>query len=353
MATITEKHERIDRITVKITYGIAFLILMILIVYGAYALVKMYRYEETNDAQVEEYINPILSRSTGFVQEIRFTDHQKVQKGDTLVVIDRNETLLQLQEAEATLRAANASLKVVESSSITTINSASVSEAGIASSKAKLWQQEQDYNRYKKLLAEEAVTQQHFESVKTSFEIAKSEYKVIQNTYKTAKGKINDADTQIAVALANVKQKEAVVDNIKLNLTYSVIKAPSDGIMGDKTLQVGQLIQKGQILGFIVDQDQGKWIVANFKETQVANMEEGQGVEISVDAYPNEVFEGKIQSLAPATGSRFSLLPPDNATGNFVKIVQRFPVRILLIDAPEKTKKLHAGMNANVTVAKL
>lgn len=353
MATKTERHERIDRITVKITYSIAAVVLLLLLVYGAFTLVKMYRYEETNDAQVEEYINPILSRTTGFVQEIKFRDHQKVQKGDTLLVIDKNETLMQLQEAEATLSSAKASLLVLESNTVTTTSSASVSEASIAGAKAKLWQQEQEYNRYKKLLAEEAVTPQHFEAIKTSFDIAKAEYKAVQNSYKTAKGKINDADSQLAVAKATVQQREAIVANIKLNLTYAVITAPSDGIMGDKTLQVGQLIQKGQTLGFIVDQDQGKWIVANFKETQIANMKEGQEVEINVDAYSNETFHGRIQSLAPATGSRFSLLPPDNATGNFVKIIQRFPVRILLTDAVAKTKNLRAGMNAEVLVPKL
>jgi membrane fusion protein (multidrug efflux system) len=353
MATITEKHERIDRITVKITYGIAFLVLILLLVYGAYALVKMYRYEETNDAQVEEYINPILSRTTGFVQEIKFRDHQMVHKGDTLIVIDKNETLMQLQEAEAALSAAKASFLVLESNTVTTTSSASVSEANIAASRAKLWQQEQEFKRYKKLLDEEAVTQQHFEAIRTSFEIAKSEYKAVRNTYKTAKGKINDVDSQLAVASANVQQREAIKATIKLNLTYAIITAPADGIMGDKTLQVGQLIQKGQTLGFIVDQDQGTWIVANFKETQIANMKEGQNVEIKIDAYSKETFHGKIQSLAPATGSRFSLLPPDNATGNFVKIVQRFPVRILLTDAVEKTNHLRAGMNAEVLIPKL
>ncbi|WP_367754221.1 HlyD family secretion protein [Flavobacterium sp. WC2430] len=353
MATITEKHERIDRITVKITYSIASIVLILLLVYGGYTLVKMYRYEETNDAQVEEYINPILSRTTGLVQEIKFRDHQRVHKGDTLFVIDKNETLMQLQEAEAILSSAKASLLVLESNAVTTTSSASVSEASIAASRAKLWQQGQEFNRYKKLLDEEAVTQQHFEAIKTSFEIAKSEYKAVQNTYKTARGRINDVDSQLAVAKANVQQREAIVANIKLNLTYAVITAPADGIMGDKTLQVGQLIQKGQTLGFIVDQDQGKWIVANFKETQIANMKEGQEVVIKVDAYSDETYHGKIQSLAPATGSRFSLLPPDNATGNFVKIIQRFPVRILLTDAVAKTNNLRAGMNAEVLIPKL
>ena len=353
MATITEKHERIDRITVKVTYSIATIVLILLLIYGFYTLVKMYRYEKTNDAQVEEYINPILSRTTGFVQEIKFRDHQKVHKGDTLFVIDKNETLMQLQEAEAILSSAKASLLVLESNAVTTTSSASVSEASIAASRAKLWQQEQEFNRYKKLLDEEAVTQQHFEAIKTSFEIAKSEYNAVQNTYKTAKGRINDVDSQLAVAKANVQQREAIVENIKLNLTYAVITAPADGIMGDKTLQVGQLIQKGQTLGFIVDQDQGKWIVANFKETQIANMKEGQEVVIKVDAYSDETYHGKIQSLAPATGSRFSLLPPDNATGNFVKIIQRFPVRILLTDAVAKTNNLRAGMNAEVLIPKL
>lgn len=353
MATTTEKHERIDRIIVKITYSIASLVLVLLLVYGVYSLVKMYRYEETNDAQVEEYINPIVSRTTGYVQEVKFRDHQRVHKGDTLLVIDKNETMMELQEAEAALSSAKASLLVLESNAVTTASSASISEASIAASKAKLWQQEQEFSRYKKLLAEEAVTQQHFEAIKTSFEIAKSEYKAVQNSYKTAKGKINDVDSQLVVAQANVEQREAIVNHIKLNLTYAVITAPADGFMGDKTLQVGQLIQKGQTVGFIVDQDQGKWIVANFKETQIANMKEGQEVVIKVDAYSDETYHGKIQSLAPATGSRFSLLPPDNATGNFVKIIQCFPVRILLTDAVSKTNNLRAGMNAEVLIPKL
>lgn len=353
MATTTEKHERIDRIIVKITYSIASLVLVLLLVYGVYSLVKMYRYEETNDAQVEEYINPIVSRTTGYVQEVKFRDHQRVHKGDTLLVIDKNETMMELQEAEAALSSAKASLLVLESNAVTTASSASISEASIAASKAKLWQQEQEFSRYKKLLTEEAVTQQHFEAIKTSFEIAKSEYKAVQNSYKTAKGKINDVDSQLVVAQANVEQREAIVNHIKLNLTYAVITAPADGFMGDKTLQVGQFIQKGQTVGFIVDQDQGKWIVANFKETQIANMKEGQEVVIKVDAYSDETYHGKIQSLAPATGSRFSLLPPDNATGNFVKIIQRFPVRILLTDAVSKTNNLRAGMNAEVLIPKL
>jgi membrane fusion protein (multidrug efflux system) len=353
MATNTEKHARIDRITVKITYGIAAIVLVSLLIYGAITLYKMYQYEETNDAQVEEYINPILSRTTGFVQEIKFKDHQRVHKGDTLLIIDNNESLMQLQEAKALLSAAKASLLVLQSNTITSVNSASISQANIAGAEARLWQQQQEFNRYEKLLKEEAVTPQHFEAIKTNLDIAKADYQALQNSYKTAKGKINDVDSQLAVAKATVQQREAMVATIELNLTYATITAPADGIMGEKTLQVGQLVQKGQTLGFIVDQDQGKWIVANFKETQIASMQEGQEVEITVDAYDNQIFHGKIQSLAPATGSRFSLLPPDNATGNFVKIIQRFPVRILLTDGESKTKKLRAGMNAEVLVSKI
>lgn len=353
MGKITEKHERIDRITVKVTYIIALIILIVLLGYGAFTFFHMFKYEDTNDAQVEEYINPILSRTTGFVKEIKYTDHQKVQKGDTLMILDKNETLMQLDEAKAALNAAKSELIVIESNRTTTTDNASVSKANIEAAKAKLWQQEQEFNRYKKLFQEEAVSQQNFEAVKTRLEVAQSEYQAIQNMHKTAQGKIHDVDSQLAVARANIQQKEAMIENIKLSLTYAVITAPSDGIMGSKTLQLGQLVQKGQTIAFIVDQDQGKWIIANFKETQISNMKEGQEVAITVDAYSNHTFHGKIESLAPATGSRFSLLPPDNATGNFVKIIQRFPVRILLTDSPEILKKLRAGMNAEVSILKL
>lgn len=352
MSDKIKKYENIDKAAVKTTYIVALIVLLALIIWGVFALVNFWKYEQTNDAQVKEYINPILSRSNGYVQEIRYSDHQKVAKGDTLIVLDKDEANVNLQEAEAALASAEAQLKVLESNVGTASSNASVSEAKISAAEAELWQQQQEFNRYKKLLEGEAVTQQQFENVKTRLEVAKSNVEAIKNTYDASQGRTRDVNAQIAVAKANIQQRKSTLERVKLDMKYSVIVAPSDGYMGKKNLQEGQYVQKGQTIGFIVDQNQGKWIVANFEETQIAKMQEGQEATITVDAYPDETFHGKIESLSPATGSEFSLLPTNNATGNFVKITQRFPVRILFTDDASKLQKLRAGMNAEVFVPK-
>ena len=151
---------------------------------------------------------------------------------------------------------------------------------------------------------------------------------------------------------AEIKRREALVSRSSLDLDYTVIRAPYDGKMGRRTVQEGQSIQAGQTLAFIVDKTSGKWVVANFKETQLKDMQEGDLAEVSADAYPGKKFQGKIVSISGATGSSFSLLPPDNSSGNFVKIVQRVPVRIRLTQQNSEIDPLRAGMNVNVSIAK-
>ncbi|TRZ43152.1 HlyD family secretion protein [Robertkochia solimangrovi] len=347
-----KKYENIDRLAVKTTYIVALIVLLFLVVWAIFAMVSFWRFEETNDAQVKEYINPILTRSAGYVQEIRYSDHQEVSKGDTLVILDKDEANVSLLEAKAALASAEAQLKVLESNVGTASSNASVSEAKISAARAELWQQQQEFDRYKKLLEGEAVTQQQFENVKTRLEVARSNFEAMKNAYHASKGRTRDVSAQIAVAEATIQQRRSTLERVKLDMKYTVITAPSDGYMGKKNLQQGQYVQKGQTIGFIVDQNQGKWIVANFEETQIAEMKEGLEASITIDAYPDETFHGRIESLSPATGSEFSLLPTNNATGNFVKITQRFPVRILFTDDVTKLQKLRAGMNAEVCVPK-
>nr|WP_319400530.1 HlyD family secretion protein [uncultured Carboxylicivirga sp.] len=347
------KYHRLDNIAVRITYFVALSILAALIIWGVFRLIDFMRFESTNDAQVKEYINPILSRATGYVQEIRFKDHQKVQKGDTLMILDKQETSVRLAEAQAALVSAHAQLKVLENNFNSATGNVSINKARISAEEAELWKQQQEYDRYEKLYKAEAVTQQQFENIKTKLDVAKSNYEAVKKSFEVSNSKKEEVKTQIDVAKATIKQREAVLQKVQLDLVYAVITAPSDGYLGKKTIQKGQYIQKGQTIGFIVDMEQGKWIEANFEETQIADMKEGQEAEISIDAYPGEVFHGKIESLSPATGSQFSLLPPDNATGNFVKITQRFTVRIAFTDDLNNLKKLKAGMNAEVSVPKL
>ncbi|GLU56544.1 HlyD family secretion protein [Dyadobacter frigoris] len=352
MGTEQNQFNNSDKLITRITAWIAGFILLGLSVWGGLTLWDLWKYEETEDAQIEEYINPVTSRVGGFIRDIRYEENQPVKKGDTLLIIDNREYQLGQEEAEAALLNAKAQISVLKSTVETSSKNATVNEGQIAAAKAKLWHQEQEFARYEKLLQVEAVTQQQFENAKTALEVAKADYQSFLDTYQASLSKVNDIKVQQEVALAEIQRREAILDRNKLDVSYTVVTAPYDGKMGRKTIQNGQMIQAGQTLAYIVDQQEGKWVIANFKETQIRHMHTGQMVDIETDALPGEHFNGKIVSLSPATGSRFSLLPPDNSTGNFVKITQRIPVRILLTDAKSKTESLRAGMNAMVLVKK-
>ncbi len=341
-----------DKLIIRISAWIAGLVLAVLLVWGLLSLRNIFFYEQTNDAQVEEYINPITARVVGYIKEIRYEENQDVKKGDTLLIIDNSEYQFQQQEAESALSNARAQLQTLHNNIQTAVDAAAVSQLQISGAKARLLHQQQEYTRYKNLFDVESATQQQLDNVKAQLDIAQSEYDAALQSYRTAGSKINDTRSQQAVLEAEIQRRTAVLGRNKLDVGYTVITAPYDGKMGRRTIQQGQLIQAGQTLAYIVDQEAGKWIIANFKETQVKDMFVGQTVEIEADAFPGQVFKGSIESLSPATGSKFSLLPPDNSTGNFVKIVQRIPIRIRLTDDPTAIANLRAGMNANVSIKK-
>lgn len=341
-----------DQLITRITAWIAGVIAIALAIWGVIALYGFSRYEETNDAQVEEYINPVTSRVTGFIREIRYEENQDVKKGDTLLVIDNSEYKLQQEEAEAALSNAKAQINVMESNVLTTSKVSQASESQIASAKAKLLKQQQDYDRYDQLFKVESATKQQLENSKAALDVATSEYHAAVENYGAALSKVNDIKAQKGVYLAEIKRREALLNRNKLDVGYTVILAPYNGKMGRRTIQQGQLIQAGQTLAYIVDQVAGKWIIANFKETQIAHMQVNETAEITADAFPGKTFKGTIVSLSPATGARFSLLPPDNSTGNFVKIVQRIPVKIKLTESKAILDQLRAGMNVNVSISR-
>ncbi len=341
-----------DKLITRVTAWIAGIILIALLVWGGISLYNLYLYEETNDAQVQEYINPVTSRVGGYIREIRYEENQDVKKGDTLIIIDNSEYQLQQQEAEAALANARAQLQALSSNIQTTAQSSQVNQSQIAAAKARLWHQQQEYARYKKLYDVESATQQQLENVQAALQVAQSDYRSAVESYQTSLSKVNDTRVQRAVLEAEIKRREAIVNRNKLDVGYTIIRAPYRGKMGRRTIQNGQQIQAGQTLAYIVDQQAGKWVIANFKETQLRHMHVGETAEIEADAFPGQKFEGRIVSLSPATGSSFSLLPPDNSTGNFVKIVQRVPVRIALIDSANTIALLRAGMNTNVLVKK-
>lgn len=352
MRTQKKNYTSTDQLITKITAWIAGVIVFCLIIWGCISLWNVYKYEETNDAQIEEYINPITSRVTGYIREIKYEENQDVKKGDTLLVIDNSEYKLGQQEAEAALMNAQAQIKVMESNELTTSKVATVSQSQIASAQAKLLKQQQDYERYSRLFKVESATMQQLENSKAALDVAKAEYQSAKNSYEASVSKVNDIKSQKDVYLAEIKRREALLSRNKLDVGYTVIVAPYNGKMGRRTIQQGQLIQAGQTLAFIVDQEAGKWVIANFKETQISRMHMNGHAEIETDAFPGVKFQGTIVSLSPATGARFSLLPPDNSTGNFVKVVQRIPVKIKLTDTKDITDKLRAGMNAVVIISK-
>lgn len=343
---------KMDTIIIKSTKIIALIALVVLIIYGGIKGYQLLQYESTNDAQVEQYVNPINVKVGGFIQKIYFDENQLVNEGDTLLVIDNRDFKVVQEQATATVENAAAQIDVYDSNIATLKSNAEVAKAQIDAAKAKMKRQEQEYRRFENLLKEESTTQQQFDNVKTGLDIANSDYLAAQNSYQAALSKINDAAAQKKVAQTEVKRTKYNLEMHDLNMDYTVVKAPCKGRIGKRIIQEGQLLQAGQTISFIVNESKGKWIVANFKETQIGAFKIGQKAKITVDAYPNIEFEGEIESVSPATGSRYSLLPPDNSTGNFVKIIQRIPVRIKLTSDLVTTQLLAAGMNANVYIDK-
>ncbi len=305
---------------------------------------KYVNYEITNDAVVDQYIIPVNIRVPGYIREVRFTEHQEVKQGDTLLLLDDREYRIKLKDAEAALLDARASKDILSSGIETSQVNISVQDANIAETKARLWQLEQDYQRYANLLAEESVSRQQYEQVKANYEAMKARYEALLRQKNVAQSQYSETSKKIGSVEAAILRKEADLELAQLNLSYTVVTAPFDGYMGRRTLEAGQLVQGGQTLSYLV-RGNDKWITANYKETQIGHIYIGQKVLIKVDAIKDRTFHGIVTAISEATGSKYSLVPTDNSAGNFVKIQQRIPVRIDLTDAsPEDMSLLRAGM---------
>lgn len=341
-----------DKMILILTKWFGIALFIGIIIWGAIYFFKGYRYEQTNDAQIDAYLSPVNAKVGGYISKIYYKDNQQVKKGDTLVVIELDEYGLKRDVALAELISSQAKLPILAANEETQIKNIEVIKAQLRSVKAKLNQQQREFDRYKILLADESTTQQKFDNISAYLSIAQSDNDQAEASLLVAESKLNDFRAQHNAIEAEIKIKEALLERQELDIRYTTITAPFDGQIGKKIIQEGQLIQAGQTLAFLVNKFEEKWVMANFKETQIANFTIGQTVSIDVDAFPDEKFSGVIESLSPATGSRYSLLPPDNATGNFVKIIQRIPVRIKFTDTPEKLEKLSPGMNANVYILK-
>lgn len=333
--------------------------------YGIYKYVHALSHETTDDAQIEKNMNPIIPRVTGYVTKVYIRDNDFVKKGDTLFTIDIKDYLVKVEDAKAALLAAEGSYAASKADIQSANANISVSDANVQSAsgnietaKIRLGRTTNDFERYNNLYKNHSITKQQFEQALAAKQEAESQLRILQQQQKAstyqksviiAKSTVSNKQTEIAAA--NIKRAQAQVDAAKLNLDYTVITASIDGQVSKISIQPGQLVQPGQSLFYIINNTEA-WVIANFKETQLNKMVIGQKVTLKVDAYPDYKFEGTITSFSPATGARFSLLPPDNATGNFVKTIQRLPVKISL-DASndvEKIKLLRPGMNVDVDV---
>jgi membrane fusion protein (multidrug efflux system) len=333
--------------------------------YGIYKYVHSLSHEGTDDAQIEKNMNPIIPRVSGYVTKVYVKDNDFVKKGDTLFTIDNKDYLVKLEDAKAGLAASEGSFEVSKAdvgsaNANIAVSSANVLSAGgnIETAKIRLRRASNDFDRYNNLYKNHSITKQQFEQAEAAKQEAESQLRILQQQERAsasqksvviAKSEVSSKQTDVAAA--NVKRSQALLEAAKLNLDYTVVTASIDGQVSKINIQPGQYIQPGQSLFYIIN-NADAWVIANFKETQLNKMVIGQKVSIKVDAYPDTEFEGTVTSFSPATGSRFSLLPPDNATGNFVKTIQRLPVKISL-DAKndiEKIKLLRPGMNVDVDV---
>ncbi len=333
--------------------------------YGIYKYVHSLSHESTDDAQIEKNMNPIIPRVMGYITKVNIKDNDYVKKGDTLFTIDNNDYIVKLEDAKAALIAAQGNFEVSKADVGSALASVSVSDANVQSAsgtietaKIRLGRTTNDFERYENLYKNHSITKQQYEQALAAKQEAESQLRILQQQQKASTfqksviiAKSNVSNKQTEVASANIKRAEAMLAAAKLNLSYTVVTAAIDGQVSKISIQPGQLVQPGQALFYIIN-NQEAWVIANFKETQLDKMKMGQKVTVKVDAYPDTDFQGELTSFSPATGSKFSLLPPDNATGNFVKTIQRLPVKISLNTSndPEKIKLLRPGMNVNVDV---
>lgn len=307
--------------------------------------------EFTDNAQIKQQIVPVNSRVQGYIKEVQFREYEQVKKGDTLVIIDDADMRLRVAQAKADYQNALAGRDVADRSVNVASANVGVSEASIAEAKVVMELASKEYERYRKLLEQDAVTRQQFDAAQSDYEAKKARFEMLSRQRAAISSVVAETKQRIARNEAEIDLAKSMLEIAELNLSYCVIVAPCDGFVSRKNLQVGQLVQPGQTLLDIVDSSD-IWIEANFKETQLKHIEEGSKVRIKVDAVPDVTFSGFVEAISKATGASLSVLPQDNSAGNFVKVRQRIPIRILFSKetSAENMAKLRAGMNVECEV---
>ncbi len=338
-------------ITKRIYNLVIILVLLVFVLLVCRRFVHWGNVEYTDDAQVWRHITPLNARVGGFIKEIRFEDYQHVSKGDTLVIIDDAEFRLALAQAEAGLQGSRSGSSAVSAGMNTTQSQVRAASAGIDEARVQMENARMDYERFEQLLSKNAVTRQQYDNVKSQYEAARARYEAALSRRQATSQVLGEQRERLGQSSAGVSVAEAQLELARLNLSYTVVVATCDGVMSRKDIHVGQLVQAGQQLASIVDDNQ-VWVVANYRETQMKHVLVGNRVEFKADAVPGVTYIGEVQSIAGGTGSAFSPIPVDNATGNFVKVEQRVPVRIRLTDEnlAEDVARLLAGLNVETTV---
>ena len=322
---------------------------------GAFWIISLFfdfsRYETTNNAQVESYMNSIAVRATGYIKEIRFEANQSVHKGDTLVILNDDEYVIKVNQAKADVAIAEGNLHSLLQTIITSESNLLAQKEKLGGDAAKLKKAEKDYERFSKMIKDSAVTLNQYDQIVSQKEattayLNASKQELVSTASVSKQGIIN-----LEAARATVARKKADLDAAELQLSYTRIIAPVDGFAGERTISLGQLITANQVIATIVMNNK-LWVTANFKETQIEKIKQGQEVTIAVDALGGKEFKGKIINFSPATGAKFSMVEPDNSTGNFVKITQRIPVKIEFEASEKELAEVKPGMNVTVAVKK-
>jgi membrane fusion protein (multidrug efflux system) len=337
--------------TKTIVTRVVLVFILIVAAYFGYQKVNYEMHHETTDnAQIEARFVPILPRVAGYIKTLHVEDYSLVKKDSLLAEIDDSELALQLEEMEADLVQAQTD---IENARATIANT----NASIASAKANLEvvqtrkdKAQKDFERDQNLFKDGAITQKQFDDSKANLEVAAKQLEATKNDVAVAQSKLGIIQAQLKKAEAQIALKKTRIEQQKLKLSYTKIYATTDGKIGKRNIDAGQFVQAGTPLFTIVNNNDF-WVVANFKETQLEHIKLGQEVEVKLDAYKSQPLKGKIVSISEATGAKFSLLPPDNATGNFVKVTQRVPVKIEIEDAEKHKDLLKAGMSVEVAIA--
>ncbi len=318
---------------------------------GIPALWYRHTHETTDDAEIEGHILPVLPRVGGYVEKVYVIDDQAVQAGDTLFTIDPDELEIKEQQAEADLLAAKAVAKggVAGAGAHVAEAQKTAAEADLEAARANLDKTKKDADRMRTLIRQDIVSKAQLDAAEAAYRSAQAAYRAAAEQAKGSVFNTLGANAQVKAADARLAAAQAALDAAKLQLSYTVVTAPTTGHIAKKNLEPGQLLAPGQPVMAIVDAAP-VWVVANLKETQLQDVKVGQAVEVDVDAYPDAKLHGRVEAIQYATGARFSLLPPDNASGNFTKVVQRVPVRITLDTAEEQRWALRPGLSVSVAI---